>query len=244
MKFADLLDFIFPKKCLGCGEEDGYLCPLCKEELRLLKMQCCPSCRTKNSDGKFCGKKPTGDASPCVENFSFDQLLVCLEYSKMHLISKMIVQFKYRFSQDLALVLGKIMKHQLAIFSQSLKIGGENLLLVPVPLSEKRLKYRGFNQALVLAEYLVENFSGMQLFDCLGRKDGAQQQAGKLRSERLKNLQDKIFYKNEFGEILKNKNVILVDDIATTGTTLNECAKILKANGAAKVCGLVLARGK
>lgn len=236
MEFANLLNFIFPRKCLVCGKEEGYLCSICREKLEFIKVQCCPNCRRKNVDGKFCGKK-------CGENFSFDQLLVCLQYSKMNIISKMIVQFKYRFSEDLAQILGMIAKHQLANFSQSLRSTRGNILVVPVPLSKKRLSYRGFNQALLLAEYLVKNFNGMELHDCLGRKEGAQQQAGKLRTERLNNLRNKFFYKEEFGTILDD-NVILVDDIATTGTTLNECTKVLKAHGAGRVCGLVLARGK
>lgn len=237
MKFSDLLDFIFPQKCLGCGEENGYLCPVCKEELEFIREQCCPICRKKNGDGKFCLRK-------CADSFAFNQLLVCLQYSKKNLISKLVVQFKYRFSQELSVILGKIMKHQLANFSQSLRSVGENILVVPVPLSPERLRYRGFNQSWLLAKYLVENFSGMELCDCLGRKDGAERQAGKTRRERLKNFEGDFFYKEKFGAVLEDNNVILVDDIATTCTTLNECAKVLKASGADQICGLVLARGK
>ncbi len=238
MKFTDLLDFILPQRCLGCGEEKGYLCSICREDLEFIEVQCCPFCRKKNGGGDFCNKK-------CAKNFSFNQLLVCLQYAKRSLISKMIVQFKYRFSEELAQILGKIMKHQLANFSHLLRSGSDGrILLVPVPLSTERLKYRGFNQALLLAEYLAKNFSGMELCDCLSRRDGAERQAGKTRDERLKNLENRFFYKEKFCGILEDCKVILVDDIATTCTTLGECAKVLKANGAEHICGLVLARGK
>lgn len=236
MRLNAILDFVFPRKCLGCDREEGYLCSLCRDKIQFLEFQCCPKCRRKQSDGNFCSKK-------CGENFNFDQLIVCLEYSKSNLISKMVVQFKYRFSEELVEVLGKIMKHQLAEFSHEFR-NEDGVFLIPVPLSPGRLKFRGFNQSILLAKYLEKNFSGMKVYDCMKREDGSEQQAGKLRNERLKNLENKIAMKEDSGENLRAKNVILIDDIATTGTTLNECAKVLKLAGADHVCGLVLARGK
>ncbi|MCX6734478.1 MAG: phosphoribosyltransferase family protein [Candidatus Peregrinibacteria bacterium] len=135
------------------------------------------------------------------------------------------------------------MKHQLAEFSHEFR-NEDGVFLIPVPLSPGRLKFRGFNQSILLAKYLEKNFSGMKVYDCMKREDGSEQQAGKLRNERLKNLENKIAMKEDSGENLRAKNVILIDDIATTGTTLNECAKVLKLAGADHVCGLVLARGK
>lgn len=237
MKLSDVLDYIFPRKCLGCGREEGYLCKLCREKICLLGTQCCPRCRREQKEGKFCGKR-------CSENFDFDQLIVCLEYSKSNLISKMVVQFKYRFSEDLVEILGKIMKHQLAVFSHDFKDEWGNVLLIPVPLSDGRMRFRGFNQSLLLAKYLAKNFNNMKVYECMGREEGSEQQAGRSRKERLGNLENKIFLKDGWEKLLQKKSVIVIDDIATTGTTLNECAKILKLAGASHVCGLVLARGK
>lgn len=236
MRLNYILDFVFPRKCLGCEREEGYLCSLCRGKIQLLEFQCCPNCRRKQSDGKFCSKK-------CVENFNFDQLIVCLEYSKSNLISKMVVQFKYRFSEELSEILGKIMKHKLAQFSHEFR-NDNGLFLIPVPLSPSRLKFRGFNQSLLLSKYLERNFGGMKVYDCMKREDGSEQQAGKLRNERLQNLENKISVESGWAKELHGKKVILIDDIATTGTTLNECAKVLKLAGADHVCGLVLARGK
>lgn len=237
MVLNEILDYIFPRKCLGCGKEDGYLCESCRGEIQMIRTQCCPRCRRAQIEGIFCNKR-------CAENFNFDQLIVCLEYSKSNLISKMVVQFKYRFSEDLVEILGKIMKHALAGFSHNFKNNEDGVLLIPVPLSDGRMKFRGFNQSLLLAQYLAKSFSGMKVYDCMAREDGSEQQAGRARRERLKNLENKISVKNDWAEKLKSKNVILIDDIATTGTTLNECAKVLKLAGVDQVCGLVLARGK
>ena len=237
MILSDVLDYLFPRKCLGCGEEDGYLCRSCSGEIQMLRIQCCPRCRRPQNGGKFCNKR-------CAENFNFDQLIVCLEYSKSNLISKMVVQFKYRFSEDLVEILGKIMKHGLAAFSHNFRNSEDGVLLIPVPLSEERMKFRGFNQSLLLAQYLAKSFNEMKVYDCMVRQDGSEQQAGRTRSERLKNLENRISIKKDWAEKLQGKNVILIDDIATTGTTLNECARALKTAGVNKVCGLVLARGK
>lgn len=237
MGLNEILDYVFPRKCLGCGEETGYLCESCREEITMIRTQCCPRCRKPQIDGRFCNKR-------CAGNFEFDQLIVCLEYSKSNLISKMVVQFKYRFSEDLVEILGKIMKHGLAGFSHNFRNREDGVLLIPVPLSEERMKFRGFNQSLLLAQYLAKCFSGMKVYDCMAREDGSEQQAGRARSERLKNLNNKISLKKDWAEKLQSKKVILIDDIATTGTTLNECARVLKLAGVDQVCGLVLARGK
>lgn len=237
MKFNYFLDYLFPRKCFGCGTEDSYLCSSCSSEIKLLKRQCCPRCRRYEEEGKPCSKR-------CAEEFIFDELLVCLEYAKSNLISKMVVQFKYKFSEDLVGILGKIMKHQLAGFSHKFRNSSGNIIFIPVPLSERRLKFRGFNQSLLLAKYLKDSFNDTEIYDCMNREDGSEQQAGRARNQRLKNLENKIFVKENWNERLRNKNVVLIDDIATTGTTLNECARALKTAGVNKVCGLVLARGK
>lgn len=237
MGLIEVLDYIFPRKCFGCGMEAGYLCESCRREILMIKTQCCPTCRRPQIDGRFCSRS-------CAENFNFDQLIVCMEYSKSSLISKIVVQFKYKFSEDLVEILGKIMKHRLAGFSHNFRNGGDGVLLIPVPLSEERMKFRGFNQSLLLAQYLAKSFNGMKVCDCMEREDGSEQQAGRARRERLKNLKNKISLKSAWAEKLQRRNVVLIDDIATTGTTLNECAKVLKLAGVDQVCGLVLARGK
>lgn len=237
-----ILDWFFPRKCLKCASYGCYFCEECFAGIKLLEKQSCPSCRKQNMNGCFC-------EAGCEKGFYFDQLLVCLKYEQGGVIGKLVKQLKYRFSEELVGVLGRILKFKLAEFSHNLRLMG-NVLIVPVPLSRERLNYRGFNQALLLAEYLVERFVKMQVYDCLSRKSGGQQQAKSDKNERLKNLQNTIFcmaksgYKGVApGVVLKDKIVILVDDVATTGATLNECARALKAAGVKYVCGLVLARG-
>lgn len=234
-----VLDWFFPRKCLKCASFGSYFCEECFAEIKILEKQSCPNCRKKNIDGCFCNVG-------CGKGFNFDQLLACLKYEQGGVIGKLVKQLKYRFSEELVRVLGGILKFKLAEFSHNLRLIG-NVLIVPVPLSRERLNYRGFNQALLLAEYLAKKISGMPVYDCLLRKSGGLQQAKSGKNDRLKNLRNTIFCRmedeNDNVRLLKDKIVVLVDDVATTGATLNECARALKLAGVKYVCGLVLARG-
>ena len=245
-----VLDWFFPRKCLHCGIEGSYICRSCFGEIDLIKKQCCPHCRKLNDDGCFCADK-------CARNFHFDQLIICLDYQKNSLFKKLLVQFKYRFSEELTEVLGRIMKHTMAIFSHKFRGAvplkselspnrevGNAIILIPVPLDPKRLKYRGFNQSLLLAKYLRKNFNDVVIPDCLKRSAAFDQQAKLDRKHRMENLLNTISLDNSYKTSLRDKTVILIDDVATTCATLNECSRCLKEAGVKYVCGLVLARGK
>lgn len=229
-----ILNLLFPKLCVGCKFPGDYLCGNCLKELSILKIQSCPNCRRKNFEGEFCNEK-------CAKGFSFDQLLICMNYGNDSLLKKLIVQFKYKFSEELIEVLGKIIKHQFAYFSHKFC---EGALAVPIPLHKKRMNYRGFNQAGLLAEYLTRCFCNLEFYDCLQRENFYKAQAKLGRSSRLQNVKGTISLKKEFkNNFIRGKTVILVDDVATTCSTLNECSRVLKNAGAKYVCGLVLARG-
>jgi ComF family protein len=117
-----------------------------------------------------------------------------------------------------------------------------NPLLVAVPLHLRRLNWRGFNQSELLTKALADTFQMEIVVDVIERVGSAIPQAEiKNREERLKNLNGVFKIRNE--DKLIGREVILIDDICTTGATLNECAKVLKANGASKVVALVIARG-
>ena len=114
-----------------------------------------------------------------------------------------------------------------------------NPLLVPIPLHKKRLNWRGFNQSEILAEK-ISGFYGLEVRNVLIRNKNIKPQADiEDRENRMNNIKDSF----ECSTNLNGRNVILVDDICTTGATLNECAKVLAANGAGKISALVIARG-
>jgi len=150
--------------------------------------------------------------------------------------------FKYKFSAELSEILGELMAKQLGKFMRF--ANADEIYLVPVPLHKARLKYRGFNQALLLAEYLSKQFSSVRVLNCLSRMPHLERQAKLGKLERQTNLLGAFYLDEQFPRSeIYGQSFILIDDISTTCSTLNECAKILKNNGARTVTGLVLARG-
>jgi len=240
-----ILDLLFPKACLGCQKDGDLICTECLNKISFLNYQKCPSCKKLNNIGDFCSQK-------CKNNFYFDQLIVSTSYGKEEVVRKIIIAFKYKFSEELAEILGEILKTQYVYFSQY-DLHLRDAVFVPVPLHKKRLKFRGFNQSLLLANYLkkalnsdplLENiFQNIEVCDCLLRKKYSSEQAKLSRVNRLKNLTDSFSIKPDFEKAIKHKSVVLIDDVATTCSTLNECSKVLKKAQTTHISGLVVARG-
>ena len=115
----------------------------------------------------------------------------------------------------------------------------KNTVIVPVPLHRNRLNLRGFNQSELLARYLSKRLD-LPGCDALVRRLNTMNQVGLQREKRLSNLDGAFDCSDK--EYILGKNIILVDDVVTTGATLNECAKVLKQFGAKKIVGVVLAR--
>lgn len=227
-----ILNLLFPKRCVGCGVSGDYLCGKCMEKLEFVKKQSCPNCRRANESGCFCHEK-------CRRGYHFDRLLVCMNYTKDSMLKKLLVLFKYKFSRELSGVLGGVMVRQFSCFSHIFR----GALLVPVPLHKKRRRDRGFNQAGLLAEHLSKKFSHQEICECLFRNSYTGAQARLLKNERLLNVRNTISVEPSCRRLLKGRTVILIDDVATTCSTLNECSRALKECGVRHVCGLVLARG-
>lgn len=162
---------------------------------------------------------------------------------------KAIVRFKYHFSENLSGFLGEILRRKfLESKGNFLKDEMQECLIVPVPLHKNRLKYRGFNQAEMLSRALGEPRN------ILERTVETMEQALLSRSERIENVRGAFAVKDIKGGradcFVRGKTICLIDDVATTLSTLNECSKVLKkatskagTPGAAKIICLVLARG-
>ena len=156
------------------------------------------------------------------------------------LIQRSLKVFKYGFVRDMAGPLAEVVRtyiDNIPVISSGLLNG--NPLLVPVPLHKKRLNWRGFNQSEVLAKKISETY-GLEVRNVLIRNKNRKPQADiEDRESRMNNIVDSF----ECPANINGRNIVLVDDICTTGATLNECAKVLAANGARKISALVIARG-
>ncbi|MGD2124440.1 MAG: ComF family protein [Desulfobacteraceae bacterium] len=151
-------------------------------------------------------------------------------------LMRAVHEFKYAQRSHLASALGSL----LGSFAQSWLKQSDDLLVMPVPLHHKRLRERGFNQSLLLARH-VASWLGAELdFLSLRRIRYTRPQTGLKSDERRKNIRRA--FEVIAPKAVKGRVVVLVDDVATTGNTLNECARMLKRSRAEKVFCVVLAR--
>jgi len=206
------MNLVFPDFCLGCYRIGSVVCEDCLCQLRFC-------------DQNFCSE----------DEVLFDRLYYCYDFDKEHLIRRLVHQFKYRFCVKVGQVLGDLMVE----FWKECASG--EYLIVPMPVSESSFRERGFNQSYILARSVSSKY-GYDLIDCLCHCRDHENQMKLSREERLKNLDGAISVRDEVRWFIAGKRILLVDDIATTGASLNECSKVLKMSGAGKIDCLVLAR--
>jgi competence protein ComFC len=233
------LDFLFPKKCLLCEEEGSYLCFKCFKSVKRSPLRC-PGCKKESKNGGLCNY--------CKYKFSFEGVLSLGDFKDKKL-NLLIRKYKYGFIKDLGEVLGELLfllfinnakknpilkrEGNLYLFEKE-----EELVLIPVPLSKERFRWRGFNQSLVLCRY-VSKRSKIRLQTDMIKIKNKKSQVGLSKKERMINNKNLFKWK---GSSLKDIKVIVVDDVYTTGSTLNEIAIELKKHQAKEVWGLVIAR--
>ena len=237
-----ILDTLFPIECLFCQKPDEWICRECIEKIEIIQEQNCPYCeKIISPSGRICQNCKIKLLSKN-EKFFLDALIVCSSYRKNG-IARLVHYFKYNFIFDLSLPLGKIMIKTIVLHNLPLPD-----IIIPVPLHPRRLRWRGFNQAELLSKEISENLVPnlpIQFFpDFLVRKRfTAPQMKIKNYQARKNNLKNAFAINSATDlEIIKDKTILLVDDVATTGSTIFECAKILKKSGAKSVFGIVIAR--
>ncbi len=212
--YGVFLDILFPIGCIGCGSESTSLCLSCISKCSLLS------------------------ENPGKETYSI------FSY-KDPLIRHSIWMLKYKNRPGIVENLGKIMYEK--ILEEYIDLHDfsnfDNPIIIPIPLSDKRLRERGYNQAEKIAR-AVMNYDNEKLFtlgtDILIRNRDTKRQANiKDRRERLYNLTD-CFSVTQKEKII-GRNIILIDDVVTTGATLSEARAVLKNIGAKKVIAFTIA---
>ena len=171
-----------------------------------------------------------------------DSVIYALDYAKNPQIKAAIKQFKYRFTQDLADHFANLIAEKIGELNM---VKNRKIILIPVPLHKKRLNYRGFNQAEVIANAVHHKLpkGKSKVIEILKRIRHTKQQAKLDKEGRHKNLEGAFVLNKNFVHKYSSKNLyFIVDDVCTTGTTLEHCTKALKENGFKKVYGLVIAR--
>ena len=219
-----LLDLLFPPRCAGCGRSGSLFCGACLPQVEWLRGPLCPRCG-----------EPLGLGGLCPRRRRHPVALDGLRSAAWHTgpLRKAIHRFKYSGVRALEGPLGALL---LAAWRRE-PLPAE--LLVPVPLYAQRLRERGYNQAAILATRLGRGVGLPCDARSLRRTRHTAPQVGLRADERQQNVQGAFSYT---GPPLLGKAVCLVDDICTTGATLEACAVALKAAGARSVWALTLAR--
>lgn len=229
------LDAILPPRCLGCGivvPEVGDVCPVCWTELRFVGEGGCRACARPLAD------TPLLDpvcASCAVDPPLWDRARAALVYEGLG--RSLILRFKHGDRLEGVGSFGRWMA----------KAGREVLqdadLVVPVPVHRWRLLKRGYNQAALLARAAATNAGRRAAVDLLVRRRATGSQQGLSAEARRENVTAAVFAVNPLWRTrLHGRRVVLVDDVLTTGATLEGCARVLERGGALGIDVLVLAR--
>ena len=218
------LDLLLPLRCLGCGREGDLICTSCRQSLPVIRLPLCQRCGDTSSEGNLCHS--------CV-NYPLTIDGIRSVFLFQGTVRQAVLHLKYRHLKAVAAPLGQL----LAEYLSSHPLKGE--VIIPVPLHPKRIRERGYNQASLLAMEL-SRLAGLPVVeDTLVRvRDALPQARTRSAIERRRNVQGAFACRQG----LEGKQVLLLDDVCTTGATLDACATALKAAGASSVWGLTVAR--
>jgi ComF family protein len=218
------LDLLFPQWCIGCGREGSIVCASCMSSLVAIVPPCCPRCGRPVDE--------SGNCDNCTGTLrNIDGIRAPFLFQG--LVRQAVHEFKYRNLRTL----GTFLARQLAEYLAENPVPAD--VLMPVPLHPRRLKERGYNQSSLLARHL-SRLTGLDvtenvLIRCKHTTALAKSASREARQENIKGSF------TVAGEELRQKNIILIDDVSTTGSTLEACAEVLKIAGAERVWGLVVA---
>lgn len=235
-----LINLIFPRHCLRCNLnlKSEVICESCLKEIPLNTSLFCGLCQKRIPITLPLSTSKTLSLSnisqTCHKNFPY--LLGAASTYDNETVKNLICSLKFQFVKDAAKPLGRL----LSDYFSSLRIYSAELLVVPIPLSKKRMKKRGFNQSLLIAQTFAEKQSLKIISDSLFRiKDTPPQSELKDYQKRQENVKNCFEVKNV--EKLKGKNIILIDDVVTSGATFKEAAFALKKAQVKKIIALAVA---
>lgn len=220
-----ILDLLFPKRCVSCGRLGSYICANCVSQIEFIEKPVCPICQRQAVGGKT--------HPGCSGRYRLNGLVVVCRYQGP--VKRAIAKVKYQWVYDIEKVLVNLIIDNLWRFDLP-----KDLILVPVPLHAKRKRWRGFNQSEILAKSLAKTFN-VPFFDTMIRIIETATQVGLKRDKRKENVKGAFFLKA--GVDLRQKNILLVDDVYTSGATMAECSLVLKKAGVKEVWGLAVALG-
>lgn len=229
-----ILDILFPKTCFSCRKFGSYLCAGCIKEIKQMELVC-----------PFCERASLGGAvhAVCKRKFGLDGLWSLGIYQSSLRIA--IQKLKYKWVSEVAkelidITLSYWAKNPPILLDILKKDHGKSWVISAVPLHKVRQKWRGFNQSELLAKLFAQNL-GLKYEPVLKRIRNTKPQIKLLAAERKQNIKNAFSLEFPLRSSLF-PNVLLIDDVWTTGSTLKECCYVLKRAGAKSVWALTIAR--
>jgi ComF family protein len=223
MIFDLFIDLLFPSQCLNCESKTASgaaVCGICLTKVRFNRTLFCAKCRARlPANKKICHP-------------DFPYILGAATDYENEAVKNLIHGLKFRFIRRAAEPLAKF----LIQYIEELSLPINAFILVPMPLGKKRERERGFNQSRLIAELVAKHFSMPLVVGNLVRKKNTKPQSKLNFEERIANIKDCFSLKNP-GAVLA-KNILLIDDVVTSGATMHEAALTLKAAGARKIIAL------
>lgn len=235
--YIDFLNFLYPHKCLLCGvfiDHEGFCDSCLAHRIQQIKKPYCKICseelnirNVSNIDNLICGN--------CLsKKYYFDKALSIFKYNKD--IATVIHLFKFRNKFILSEFLASFLLEKINEFNDKIDY------IAPVPIHKKKLQIRGYNQTVLLTNEFVKHGYTNIINDLLIKSVQTKAQSELNYSDRVKNLTKSFILNSKYIDTIKGKNILIIDDVFTTGSTANECAKILKRFKANKVFVLTLAK--
>lgn len=220
MSFLDqIIGVLAPHNCLNCQTEGKLLCQECVHKLQIIPSRCY-RCHKLTDESRTC--------KTCRKMSHLYRLQVGTIYEG--LAKSLVWQLKYAGAQAAAKEIADFLATRTKLI--------DNCLIVPVPTATSRVRKRGYDQAKLIGRSLAKQL-GLQYLDCLARI-GQTHQIGARRELRLKQLSS--VFRVKAGQSVRGLHIILIDDVVTTGASLESAARCLKNEGAARVEAIVFAQ--
>ena len=226
-----IIDIIFPHLCISCEKittEDNFFCTDCLPKIEKIKDPKCSKCSLpfdieiiKNSICGLCFKK----------KLFYDKVTPIFVYD--NIIANAISNFKYKDQPNLGKKFTKLILNELSNELENFDY------IIPVPLHKNKLTKRKYNQSAIIAKLICKK---KYIPDLLFRVFDNISQVKLKKNERQKNLKHAFRLNTKYQNLIKGKTIIIIDDVITTGATINYCSKELKRNGVKKVIVIAIAK--
>jgi ComF family protein len=211
--FLDIVNFLYPDACVGCfgdvGQSEKPICYSCRS--RLPSLISFPVSNHPQLEKKFLGLLP------------LKHCLAFLKFQKGGITQRFLHALKYQNQPEVGEILGRL-------FAEELKKKGLQTqfdLILPIPLHSSKLKKRGYNQAMAIAKGMADGFGALASDQILIRSQATETQTKKRKLHRILNVGEVFALSEKEKGQMEGKQILLVDDVITTGSTMESCAKLL-----------------